>query len=275
MSSCCRKSCKCVPMRMCDFSLKPEDHICTISQWMVITSAVYGVSTASQCPITCCTRSHLAILRNVKSVQHYSFRIKPTCCHKTCFPPTPLWHTSPVRNETSLAHRRNTRSAQSSCSPNVACSLKPVVSPASSPTSNTSIHCSSLQQVAEQTADLLASARPVAYSSASPLDKAITCCVEQLSSIGCAELFEGVRLSCSFWTLSHPNLSLHAPRTSLTRLGLGRSTQLRRGRTGTWPAVKGASNQASLVLASFPSPLSLRTDSQACPTPCTQSCLRL
>ena len=61
----------------------------------------------------------------------------------------------------------------------------------------------------------------------------------------------------------------------LARLEPGRPTQARRGRTGIWPAAKGASNQASSVLVSFPTLLSLRTDSQVCPARCSQSCPQL
>ena len=82
-------------------------------------------------------------------------------------------------------------------------------------------------------------------------------------------------LSCSFQTLTHHHLSHHAQCTPLARLELGRPTEARRGRTGTWPAAQGASSQASSVLVSFPSPLSLRTDSQVCPARCSQSCPQL
>ena len=61
-------------------------------------------------------------------------------------------------------------------------------------------------------------------------------------------------LSCSFQTLTHHHLSHHAQCTPLARLELGRPTEARRGRTGTWPAAQGASSQASSVLVSFPSP---------------------
>ena len=50
---------------------------------------------------------------------------------------------APARNETSLTHRHHTRSDQSSCAPKKACSLKPVVLSASSPTPNTATRCSS------------------------------------------------------------------------------------------------------------------------------------
>ena len=57
----------------------------------VISSTMYDVSTASQCPVTYCTRSHLVPCSAMYSPSNTSsVRIKPTSCHKTCFPPTPL-----------------------------------------------------------------------------------------------------------------------------------------------------------------------------------------
>ena len=126
----------------CDWILHlgPEDCICTISpcvsarplshQWDTMSQSAtlpqkrqtgFTPNSNLMCPFSLRAMHHV-----VQSLPHFSVRMKPTSCHKTCFPLTPILEEdviivfaatkclqpsthAPARNQTSLTHRHHTR----------------------------------------------------------------------------------------------------------------------------------------------------------------------